>query len=122
MDGSLRSRLRDALREAMKARDQAAISAYRSALAAIGNAEAVDAHDAFGPGSGPIAGARSGLGAADVPRRAVTEAEVTRLVRAEVVERRAAADLYARREERERAQRLRAEAAALEGLMARAPT
>jgi hypothetical protein len=44
----IRSRLQLALRGAMKAKDPAAVSALRSVLAAIGNAEAVP------PPSGPF--------------------------------------------------------------------
>ncbi|MFF2391084.1 hypothetical protein [Nocardia sp. NPDC058114] len=40
---SLRERLRAALKTAMKARDLGAVTALRSALAAIDNAEAIDA-------------------------------------------------------------------------------
>jgi uncharacterized protein len=118
VDVPLRARLQAALRDAMKARDQAAISALRSALAAIGNAEAVDSSDELGPTEGPIAGARSGLGAGDASRRQLSERHVAQLVGSEVAERRAAADLYARSAQTERAERLRAEASTLEGLMA----
>jgi uncharacterized protein len=98
----IRSRLRRALTEAIKARDAGAVSALRSALGAIGNAEAVDPGEA-GPGrpgvSGSIhfAGAAAGLGAAEAERRRLTEADVTAIVRAEAAEREAAASQYERR-------------------------
>ena len=50
-DGDVRDRLGRALRDALKARDQVAASALRSALAAIGNAEAVPVGTSLaGPG------------------------------------------------------------------------
>jgi uncharacterized protein len=107
----IRSRLRRALTEALKARDAAAVSALRSALSAIGNAEAVDpgavGPGAVGPGAGGsgrpgapgsvhFAGAVAGLGAAEAERRLLTEADVAALVRAEAAERDAAASQYER--------------------------
>jgi uncharacterized protein len=97
----IRSRLRRALTEAMKARDAGAVSALRSALSAIGNAEAVDP-SATGPGrpgaSGSVhfAGAVAGLGAGEAERRHLTEADVAAIVRAEAAEREAAAAQYER--------------------------
>jgi uncharacterized protein len=114
----LRARLQAALRDAMKARDRAATNALRSALAAIGNAEAVTSAGELGPTDGPIAGARTGLGAGDAPRRQLSESDVAALVRSEVTERRAAADTYFRSAQTERAERLLAEASTLEQLMA----
>jgi uncharacterized protein len=97
----IRSRLHRALTEAMKARDAGAVSALRSALSAIGNAEAVDP-GAAGPGrpgaSGSVhfAGAVAGLGAGEAERRHLTEADVAAIVRAEAAEREAAASQYER--------------------------
>ncbi len=101
----LRTRLRRALTAALKARDKDAVSALRSALSAIGNAEAVDPGE---PGPGrpaatgsdhvagavPFAGAGTGPGAAEAERRHLTEADVTAIVRAEAAERAAAASQY----------------------------
>ncbi len=82
-ESPLQDRLRAALTAAMKARDETATAALRSALSAIGNAEAVDG--AVGqPGDSPIAGAVSGLGAGDVPRQLLTEHDVAAVVLAEV--------------------------------------
>lgn len=97
----IRSRLRLALTEALKARDKDAASALRSALSAIGNAEAVDPGEAGsgrpgGPGSVHFAGAVAGLGAAEAERRHLTEADVAAIVRAETAERQAAASQYER--------------------------
>jgi hypothetical protein len=111
--GSLRGRLRRALSLAMKEHDRSAVSAFRSALGAIDNAEAVDSPDTSGPGDGPVAGARSGLGVSDVPRRDLSEHEMVEIVRKEIAERASAADMYDRGGHGDRAARLRAEASAL---------
>jgi hypothetical protein len=101
----IRTRLRRSLTAALKARDKDAVSVLRSALSAIGNAEAVDAGE---PGSGrpaatgsdhfagavPFAGPRTGLGAAEAERRHLAEADVAAIVRAEAAEREAAASQY----------------------------
>jgi uncharacterized protein len=83
----------------MKVRDQHAVAALRSALAAIDNAEAVEAPgvpDAAPPGTGPgpVAGAVRGLGAGEVERRRLTAEAMEAIVRREVVERRTAARAY----------------------------
>jgi uncharacterized protein YqeY len=105
--------LRRALTVAIKARDAVAISALRSALAAIENATAVDAEPASPPTTGPIARAVSGLGAGEVERRQLTEADVRALVRAEVEQRIAAAAQFDGLGRPDRAERLRAEAEVL---------
>jgi len=97
----------------MKERDRSAVSALRSALGAIDNAEAVDSPEMSRPGDGPIAGARSGLGVSEVPRRDLSEQEMTEIVRTEIAERSAAADMYESDGHGDRAARLRAEASAL---------
>ena len=106
---ALRGRLRAALPAAMKARDQVAVAALRSALAALDNAEAVD--PSTGPGSDPLGVV--GLGAGEVARRELSEAEVEDLVRGELDERLAAAEVYEARGLGAEARRLRAEAAVL---------
>jgi uncharacterized protein YqeY len=116
--GDLRQRLRQAIPPALKARDRATVAALRSALAAIENAEAVDAAAAppplpGGAGTAGFAGAVVGLRAGEVARRSLTEAEVERIVRAEVAERDAAARDYAQAGQLDHAARLRAEASAL---------
>ena len=96
---------------ARKDRDATRVAALRSALSAIDNAEAVDAtQDVFASGS--IAGAVTGLGAAEVTRRELSDAQIRELLRAEVDERTAvvaAIDIT----HTEHAARLRAEAAVL---------
>ena len=110
---TVRDRLRTALTAAMKSRDTTATAALRSALAAIDNAEAVEA----APGSpmldGPIPGAVAGLGAAEVPRRALTESEMLRVVEAEIAERESAARSYEDLGQHDDADRLRSEAVVL---------
>ena len=113
--GTVQDRLRAALTQAMKARDAVAVAALRSALGAIGNAEAVDTERAPQPGTGHprLAGTVSGLRAAEVERRSLSEAELTEIIRAEVVDRHAAAHDYERAGHRTRAERLRNEATVL---------
>jgi len=93
----IRSRLRQGLTGALRARDTAAVAALRTALGAIANAEAIPAGSApAGTGSAHVAGAVAGLGAAEAPRRSLTEAEVAGIVRAEIAERETAAGQYER--------------------------
>lgn len=105
----IEERLRAALKDAMRSRDAVATAALRSALAAIGNATAVPSVplDASA-GSEHVAGAAVGLGAAEVPRRSLTEHDVAAIVRTEIDERLAAAEQVPAS-----AERLRAEAAVL---------
>jgi uncharacterized protein len=101
----------------MKARDRRAVAALRSTLAAIDNAEAVEAEapDAAAGGEDPaaesaIAGAALGVGAAEVERRTLIAAETQAIVGREVAERESAADAYERARQAPHAERLRAEA------------
>jgi uncharacterized protein YqeY len=113
--GTVRDRLRAALPDAMKARDSVAVAALRSALAALDNAEAVDAARAPQPSAGHPrpAGTVRGLRAAEVERRSLSAAEMEELVRAEVTERHAVARDYERAGHRRHAERLRSEATVL---------
>ena len=89
---AIRDRLHRGLRDTMRARDSAAASALRSALAALDNAGAVPPGQAPAAASGPhFAGAVAGLGTAEVPRRSLAAGEAERIVRAEIAEREAAA-------------------------------
>jgi len=108
----IRARLSAALSEAMRARDMIAVSALRSALAAISNAEAVPVTDRANPppGSPHVAGTVAGLGAAEVPRIGLGEAEISGIIRAEVTERLDAAAGFERSGRAARAARLRGEA------------
>lgn len=87
-----------------------AVSALRAALSAIANAEAVDI---AAPGRSPGAHPLRPVGAADVPRRELTEAELTATLRSEVAERLTAAGEYEDLGQPERAERLRGEATVL---------
>jgi len=109
---SLRRRLRDALVAAMKERDRVAVTVLRSTLAAIDNAEAIDAPAAAG-GSSAIESSPVGIGVAEVERRALSEEDIVQIVRAEMTDREAAALEYDRAGRPERAEALRAEAQAL---------
>lgn len=115
MPTTVRAALRAALTDAMRARDPVATAALRSAVAAIDNAEAVDpdAAPVATATSADVAGGVAGLGAAEVARRTLDEAEVLRVVRAEVDERQVAAADYERLGRADHAARLRAEAAAI---------
>jgi uncharacterized protein len=107
-------RLHAALRVALKQRDTAAVSALRSALAAIGNAEALPVEATPGGGVGQyVAGTIAGLGAAEASRRVLDEAEIAGIVSTEIAERRAAAARYEQAGHADRADRLHREAAVL---------
>jgi uncharacterized protein YqeY len=171
-DDNLRDRLRRALPTAMKARDRPAMTALRSALAAIDNAGAVDPTRAGPtdaaptdaaptdmdpqiaisearssgpdePGSGPsksagigsqhpstgaglglsdlapqgphpgFAGTVAGVGATEVERRSLSQAQMEQIVRTEIDDREAAATGYEHVGQLGPAERLRAEAKVL---------
>ena len=116
----MRASLRDGLTAALKARDDVAITALRSALAAIDNAEAVPAdHRSDGvavdsaAGNEHVAGAATGVGAAEAERRHLTEADMRAIVENEVRERSAAAQEYKQLGREDVAERLRSEAEVL---------
>ncbi|WP_426241610.1 hypothetical protein [Nocardioides sp. LHG3406-4] len=113
-ESPVREALRAALTAAMKSRDRAAVSVYRSALAAIDNAGAQPVTDM--PAAGAVEGARLGVGAADAARRELTEVQVRDIVVAEVAERRAASEEYAAAHT-ERAAALRQEAEILQAVL-----
>jgi hypothetical protein len=115
--------LRAALTAALRSGDRAAAAAIRSALAAVGNAEAVDpaaqgdpADLAMAP-SEHFAGARAGLGAGEVPRKRLTAADVAQIVLAEIAERQSAAAEYDRLGRGSQAERLRREADVLAAVL-----
>lgn len=110
----IRTRLRRALGVALKARDAGAVSALRSAMSAIGNAEAVDpVSRPAGTGSTHFAGTMTGLGAGEAQRRQLTEADADAIVGQEAAEREAAASEYERGGRAAEAARLREGARAL---------
>jgi uncharacterized protein len=97
---------------ALKARDDVAVAALRSAIAAIDNAEAVETQDMSRrqASSEHIAGASAGAGSAEAERRVLTEADTHRVLRAQVDERLNAARQYEDLGRGEVAERLRREA------------
>jgi len=109
-----RQTLRARLMTARKDRDATQVSALRSALSAIDNAETPDVDV---PAAGAIAASVAGLGAAEVPRRALTDAEIRTLLRTEVDERLGAAEQMDAGGHSERATAVRAEAAVLVDLL-----
>ncbi|HEY0449705.1 GatB/YqeY domain-containing protein [Actinophytocola sp.] len=111
----MRASLRDDLKAALKGRNDVAITALRSALAAIDNAEAVPTDHPLGnvTENEHVAGAASGLGAAEAERRHLTEADLRSIIENEVRERSVAAREYEQLGRTDRAERLRAEAEVL---------
>ena len=102
--------LRGALDHALKTRDPIAVSALRSALSAISNAEAVSAAPAAARASSPhIASAAAGAFGGEARRRDLSAADVDQIVQAEISERLQAASDYERSGRAARAERLRAE-------------
>ena len=111
-----RRTLRDALLAARKNRDSTRVSALRSALSAIDNAETPDAARIEAPSSETIAGGVVGLGAAEVARRELSDAQIRALLRAEIDERLTAAKQIDA-SHTEHAASLQAEAAVLTDLL-----
>jgi uncharacterized protein YqeY len=111
-----RTTLRDALLAARKDRDTARVSALRSALSAIDNAETPDDAQVDAPSSARIAGGVVGLGAAEVARRVLSDEQVRSLLHGEVEERLAAAKQIDASHS-ERAATLRTEAAVVSNLL-----
>jgi uncharacterized protein YqeY len=104
----VRDRLQADLREAMRARDRPRTSVIRTALAALANAEAVEAQ--------PVAMA-DGLYAAEVERRPLTDADIRRVldeVRDDLVQ---SADELAELGRGDEAEGLRVQAGILAGYM-----
>jgi len=111
---ALRAALRLGLTTAMKSRDRDALAAFRTAIAAIDNAEAVPAPDTAPPAtSAHFAGASSGLGAAEAARRELSASELHGIVRDQISERTREADRYDALGQADAAGRLRRQAAAL---------
>ncbi|MFJ5679423.1 hypothetical protein [Streptomyces sp. NPDC093097] len=96
----------------MRARDKAAVSALRAALAVLDNAEAVPVEEAVHRAAA-LEQSPVGAGATEAARRELSERGVVALVRAEAAERLDAAAQLTAPAYAERAARLRAEAAVL---------
>jgi uncharacterized protein YqeY len=105
----MKQKLQTSLTAAIRAKDAVRTAAFRTALAAIANAEAVES---LGGGRPAL-----GIGAREVPRRNLSEDEIGEILRREVVDREAAAAGYESRGHGEEARRLRDEAAALQELL-----
>jgi uncharacterized protein YqeY len=98
----------------MKDRDRAALATYRTALAAIDNAEAVPLAD--GHRAGAVELSPVGVGRTDAERRSITEQDMAEIVRLEAQDRRDTADSLARANPTA-AQQLRREANLLADLL-----
>jgi len=111
----LRARIQAALMPALRSRDDIAVSALRSTLAALANAEVVEVDHAGSQAvalSEHVAGATP-EGGAEAPRAELGEDEVRQVVATEVSEREEAASHYDAGGFGRRAERLRAEAAVI---------
>jgi uncharacterized protein len=114
--------LREALRDALRARRAYAIAVIRETLAAIEHAEAVDASAAPPAQPGMIAGGVPGLGAGEVPRRILRVEEVTAIVEREIEDRRAAAATYSALGRVDEAETLQLQIAVLVSMLSRSRT
>jgi len=79
-------RMKEDLRTAMKAGKSPEVSALRSLLARISNAEAVQPSQATPEDDLSIAGAQRGVGSTEAVRRTLTPADVDELIVAEIKE------------------------------------
>jgi uncharacterized protein len=104
----LRTHLRRHLSTALREHDRPAVSALRSALAALDNAEAVQPSEGSKPEvSQHVAGGVAGLGAAEVERRVLDVESQRAIVKAEVDSRLTAATTYEQHGQSARAAELR---------------
>jgi uncharacterized protein len=104
----LRTHLRRHLNTAVREHDPPAVSALRSALAALDNAEAVQPSEGFEPEvSQHVAGGVAGLGAAEVERRVLDVESQRAIVREEIESRLTAATTYQQHGQGARAAELR---------------
>lgn len=109
----LRASLRKDLVAAMKSRDKETVSALRTAIAAIDNAEAVAVEDVSSSSSQVgehVAGAASGVGATEVSRRELSLPDVREVLAGQIAERRTEAEGYDSLGQFDAAARLRREA------------
>jgi uncharacterized protein len=70
----------------MKNRELTKLSALRSLLARLHNAESVTRPDDAPETGGPIAGATAGVGSTEAPRKQLTLTEVQAIIQAEIQE------------------------------------
>lgn len=110
----IRETLRKDLTAAMKARDSDVVAALRTAIAAVDNAQAVEAaHRPETATSEHFAGAHVGLGVTEAERRHLDIDEIRDILRTQINERTAEADRYDALGQADAAARLRREADAL---------
>jgi hypothetical protein len=111
---ALRAALRQGLVTALKARDTDTVAALRTAIAAIDNAQAVPVSSASpAAGSTHVAGARSGAGSTEAPRRHLSSGELRDILGAQVTEHAREADRYDASGHADAAERLRRQARTL---------
>lgn len=106
----VRDKLRTALLRAMRDRDPETVSALRSVLGALDNAES---SGIIAPRAGAIEASAVGIGRADAARRELTDADVCHVIQMEIDERRRAAEEYARAGRPERVAGIEREIAAI---------
>jgi uncharacterized protein len=112
--------MRRGLTSALKARDADALTALRTALAAIDNAQAVPAAEPdMTAGSAHIAGAGSGPGSTEAARRRLGGGELRDILRDQIAEYAREADRYDALGRADAAERLRRQARALTGYVPR---
>ena len=109
-----RTEIRRGLLAARKDRDATRVSALRSALSAIDNAETPEGPV---PAASAIADSAVGIGAADITRRALTDDDIRSLMRREIDERHEAAEQIAEAGHADRAAAIRGEASVLGALL-----
>ncbi|HEY5848276.1 MAG TPA: hypothetical protein VIT42_15940 [Microlunatus sp.] len=119
VEGDVRDLLRTRLRAAMVSHDRVGVTALRSAISALDNAEAVEIVETEAESSPPaagkyVAGAVVGLGAAEAARRVLSAAQQQVVLSREISDRRSAAAEYEQRGRAESAALLRDEASVLE--------
>lgn len=109
---SLHTRMRQALPEAMRARDKVAVRALRATLAALDNAEAVPVGAAELRGVA-LEASPVGVGATEAVRRELSDGDMADIVRAEIAERLEAAAKLTAPAHADRAAELQAEVTVL---------
>ena len=108
---ALRAALRRDLVSAMKAREAQAVSALRTAIAAIDNAEAVPAAEASQPTTSThFAGARAGVGATEAARRELSDGDIRAILGDQIASYAREADGYDAVGQADAARRLRDQA------------
>lgn len=111
---ALKGALRRDLTVAMKERDRDTAAVLRTALAALGNAEAVRVPaDGQVTAGEHVAGASSGVGSTEAVRRTVTGGQAREILRGLIAEQAGEADRYDTLGQAGAAQRLRAQAGVL---------